>query len=348
MTDQLDLEVFRAGDYGDKGVWDEAKLDQIAADYDPQTHEAPVTIDHAQRGPALGWVATVRRVGDRLVARLRGVSEKLMEMIRAGAFKKRSVELYPRLRATGRPYLRAVSFLGAAVPEVKGLADPLVPAGAPGASAAPLFAEDAADPSATGDATDNPPPLRIAMAESARSDLSDRSDRSDSSGASDSSESSVPSDAMDESRGSPMTAPPASTFVPRPSSFVLSFSDLARRLRGTGRWRPAWAERGLAEFYRALAAVDQVAINEDESLHAAEWFAEFLESLPPVVAMEEASPPPSVPSALSMSSMPSTLSAAPNVDPASLDLHRAALAFQQSHPGVAYAEALSRCASSRR
>nr|HPK04223.1 hypothetical protein [Candidatus Sumerlaeota bacterium] len=140
MHDQLELEVFRAGDYGAKGVWDEAALERLAADYDPALHEAPVTLDHAQAGPALGWVASVRRVGDRLIARLRGLNRRLLELIRRGAFRKRSIELYTALRETGRPYLRAVSFLGAAAPEVKGLTDPL-----PAGQAGPLFAETGDD-----------------------------------------------------------------------------------------------------------------------------------------------------------------------------------------------------------
>lgn len=128
MKDEMEIEIFRAGDYGEKGQWGEAELDAIAADYDPALHEAPVTMDHAQSGPALGWVASVRKVGDRLVARLRKLNGKLMDLIGEGAFRKRSVELYPALHETGRPYLRAVSFLGAAVPEVKGLADPVATA----------------------------------------------------------------------------------------------------------------------------------------------------------------------------------------------------------------------------
>ncbi|MCE5230882.1 hypothetical protein LLG95_14995 [bacterium] len=139
MPEQLEVEVFRAGDYGAKGRWDEAAIDAIAGDYDPSLHEAPVTVDHAQSGPALGWVEALRRVGDRLVARLRITSAKLIEMVRGGAFKKRSVEIYPELRETGRPYLRAVSFLGAAAPEVKGLADPVF---SETNEEAPLFAEN--------------------------------------------------------------------------------------------------------------------------------------------------------------------------------------------------------------
>ena len=49
MTPNLELEIFRAGDYGDKGSWGEGELDQLAADYDPALHEAPVTLDHARQ-----------------------------------------------------------------------------------------------------------------------------------------------------------------------------------------------------------------------------------------------------------------------------------------------------------
>jgi hypothetical protein len=325
MTDQLDLEVFRAGDYGDKGVWGETQLDQIAADYDPQTHEAPVTLDHAQHGPALGWVATVRRVGDRLVARLRGVSARLLDLIHAGAFKKRSVELYPRLRATGRPYLRAVSFLGAAVPEVKGLADPLPPVLSE-SKGAPLFAEDDAAISVT-----DTSPLRLDLPEvavpvpsnsSAPSDPSDRSDLSDSSNASEPSHSSHTSHSSHSSH---------------------SFDDLVQRLRSSGRWHPAWADLGIAEFYQALSKLGAIEFTESQTIDPACWFAEFLSALPPVVVMEETCG--HTIGYLDARGDLGTLGA--RVDPASLDLHRAALAFQESHPGVAYSEALTRCATRR-
>ena len=55
MNEEMELEVFRAGDYGAKGAWSEETLDRLVADYDSGLHEAPVTLDHAQRGPALGW-----------------------------------------------------------------------------------------------------------------------------------------------------------------------------------------------------------------------------------------------------------------------------------------------------
>ena len=121
MHQEMELEVFRAGDYGAKGRWSEAELDEIARSYRAELHEAPVTIDHAQTGPALGWVDSVKRRGDRLVARLRGLNAAFVELLNHGAFKKRSVELYRRLPESGGPYLKAVSFLGAGAPAVKGL-----------------------------------------------------------------------------------------------------------------------------------------------------------------------------------------------------------------------------------
>jgi hypothetical protein len=119
----VEMEIFRTGDYGEKGAWSEADLATLAADYRPDLLEAPLTFDHAQSGPAYGWVAALRREGDRLVAGLKGVPAAVIEMVRSGAYKRRSVELFRKLPHTGRPYLRAVSLLGAATPEVKGLRD---------------------------------------------------------------------------------------------------------------------------------------------------------------------------------------------------------------------------------
>jgi hypothetical protein len=124
VPDEIQLEVFRTGDYGPKGVYTEQDLETIASDYNPADHEAPVTLDHEQKGPAHGWVSALRRTGDRLVATLTRLSPTLAEALRSGAFKKRSIELYRQFDATGRPYFKALTFLGAGTPEVKGLADP--------------------------------------------------------------------------------------------------------------------------------------------------------------------------------------------------------------------------------
>ena len=120
-TNEIEMEIFRAGNYGAKGRYSEAELQALAEDYRPELLEAPLTFDHAQTGPAYGWVTRVRRDGDRLLAVLRGVPDAVRQLVRSGAFKQRSVELVRELQETGRPDFRAVSLLGAATPEVKGL-----------------------------------------------------------------------------------------------------------------------------------------------------------------------------------------------------------------------------------
>ncbi len=276
LQSELELEIFRAGDYGEKGKWDEAALDAVADDYDPAKHEAPVTLDHAQSGPAFGWVAGVRRRGDKLVARLRGLRESLLNLLRSGAFKKRSVELYRNLPETGRPYLKAVSFLGAAAPAVKGLSDP-------------VFSEE-----------------------------SDKSDKSDESVLSD------PSVLFQFSE----TEPP----VPPPSD---AFDEIEAALRNEGRWRPEWSDRGVREFFTTLAMLDEIRVAPEQFIHPAEWFGEFLKSLPPYLPMGE-----SAPAAIRFSE---PLPRSPRVSAASLDLHRRAEELLRSHPELDYSRALIEC-----
>jgi hypothetical protein len=113
------MEVFAAGDYGDKGKFAVGDVEKIAADYNPALHEAPVTLDHATSGPAFGWVSKAIAKGAKLLA-VADIVDELAEMIKGGRYKKRSVE-FTKLKETGRTYLYAVSFLGAMVPTVKGM-----------------------------------------------------------------------------------------------------------------------------------------------------------------------------------------------------------------------------------
>jgi hypothetical protein len=86
------VDIFRAGNYGDKGTYTPADLDVCVANYDAASHEAPVVIGHPEHdAPAFGWVAAVRRVGDVLQAKLRQIAPEFERMLREGRFKKRSV-----------------------------------------------------------------------------------------------------------------------------------------------------------------------------------------------------------------------------------------------------------------
>lgn len=116
------VEIFRAGNYGDMGAFSASDLDAIASDYSADRHEAPLTVDHKQDGPAYGWIRNLRRLGEKLFADFHDVHPEFAAAIKAGAFKQRSAEIYKAFAATGRPYLKAVTMLGAAAPAVKGMA----------------------------------------------------------------------------------------------------------------------------------------------------------------------------------------------------------------------------------
>lgn len=115
------IEVFRSGDYADKGNYTEADLDKMIRNFQPSQHEPPLTIGHPQHdAPAWGWVQALRRVGNTLFAMFKDVQPQFEELFRSGQFKKRSISLYTTPEG---PVLRHVGFLGAMPPEVKGLAD---------------------------------------------------------------------------------------------------------------------------------------------------------------------------------------------------------------------------------
>lgn len=113
------FEVFKAGTYP-QGKFTKKEIAEIAKNYDPQFCEAPITIDHQQSGPAYGWVDKVVAENDKLKVSFKDIPEAFEKDVNSGKYKKVSVELYRNLEGKGA-YLKAVSFLGAATPQVKGL-----------------------------------------------------------------------------------------------------------------------------------------------------------------------------------------------------------------------------------
>ncbi len=116
------FEVFKAGDYP-QGTFSQNDIETLAKNYDPSFCEAPVTLDHEQKGPAYGWVSELKAENGRLKASFRDISGELKEFVQSGKYRKISVEIYRELEGK-KPYLKAVSFLGAAIPQVKGM-DPV-------------------------------------------------------------------------------------------------------------------------------------------------------------------------------------------------------------------------------
>ena len=113
------FEIFKAGTYP-QGKFTKEQIEEIAKNYDPSFCEAPITLDHEQSGPAFGWVESVKADKGVLKATFKDVTEDLKTFVNDGKYRKVSVEIYRELEGK-KPYLKAVSFLGASIPQVKGM-----------------------------------------------------------------------------------------------------------------------------------------------------------------------------------------------------------------------------------
>lgn len=107
-------------------------------------HGAKQGLLSADELPAAGWVQGVRRSGDKLLADFVGVPKKIYALLKAGAYKRLSVEIYPKLKVDGKVYpyaLKAVALLGGETPAVQNLDDILALYAACGAAQAYSEAE---------------------------------------------------------------------------------------------------------------------------------------------------------------------------------------------------------------
>lgn len=130
------VEILRTGTWNG---WNfkESDLDLIARNFhELRTElEPPVKLGHHEDQALLtnagemaaGWVKNVYREATRLFADLVNVPAKVLELLKKKAFKKRSAEVYRDYQDTeGRnrgKVLKALSFLGASTPAVKGMRD---------------------------------------------------------------------------------------------------------------------------------------------------------------------------------------------------------------------------------
>ena len=116
------VEIFRAGDYGDRGKWQQVEIDKVIANFEAGVWAPPAVFGHpAHDDPAHGWVSALRREGDVLQAQFSKTTSQLENAVQAGRFPNRSAAFYLNPQGKG-PVLRHVGFLGATPPEVKGLA----------------------------------------------------------------------------------------------------------------------------------------------------------------------------------------------------------------------------------
>ena len=129
------FEIFRTGSWNGgrydeaSGTWvpySEADLDTMVANFERRERDIPLILGHnhwsGEEKPALGWVAALRRVGDRLLAQARDVKEELKDAVNRKLYPKRSVEIYDNLDGKGLT-VSAVAFLGSQQPAVPGMPD---------------------------------------------------------------------------------------------------------------------------------------------------------------------------------------------------------------------------------
>jgi len=97
----------------------EADLDRIVAGFNPADPDgSPLVFGHPSTDdPAYGWVAGLRRDGDRLLAQYRDVPESVRALVAAGRYRNVSVKLSP-----DKGKLIHVGLLGAVPPAIPGLA----------------------------------------------------------------------------------------------------------------------------------------------------------------------------------------------------------------------------------
>lgn len=123
------LQIFKPGRHtavnGKTIEFTEEMVRASAEAYDPGKHEAPLVIGHPKMDdPAYGWTKALSFNDGWLQAQPTQVEPQFAELVNAGRFKKISASFYapdaPANPVPGVFYLRHVGFLGAAAPAVKG------------------------------------------------------------------------------------------------------------------------------------------------------------------------------------------------------------------------------------
>lgn len=129
------VEIFSAGKWnGD--IYSEEDIDNLVKSFNETKHlmKPYLKLGHSDKQnisqndglPAIGWINSVRRYGLKLVADFVKVPKKIYDLIKAGAYRRISSEIYFNLEHEGKKYprvLKAVALLGGDTPAVTNLQD---------------------------------------------------------------------------------------------------------------------------------------------------------------------------------------------------------------------------------
>ena len=281
------VEILRSGTHtassGQRVTLTDEDLERIASGYDAAFHEAPVVIGHpAENAPAYGWVKSMMRAGDRLLATLDLVPE-FVEAVRRGLFKKRSASLYSDLDGRGL-YLRHVGFLGAVPPAVKALTD--ISLSDPRSALTIEFQEDskmswkervknlftqAVDEIPEGGTPQQaaqPHPQFSEFEVKAREEAAAKKAR----------------EAAELEFAEKMKKGEAERAAERNRAAVKEKLDA---LEKAGKVLPAWRKAGLRQFLESLGHIDSIEFGEGGKKTPRDWFFSFLEELPKSIDLKE-------------------------------------------------------------
>lgn len=360
------IEVFRPGTFTPMGgkpiTFSAADLRAIADAYDPATAPAPIVVGHpGTDAPAFGWAESFDYDTDqeRLFANVHQIEPAFAELVKAGRFKKVSMQYFAPAQAhnpvPGTWYPKHVGFLGAAAPAVPGLKN-IQFSGEPGVSFEASFG-------AAGEAASLFRRLRDLLIEKFGIEEADKAlpswqiewlDDQENAQA-------LPAYAGDPPPADPVLKPaekePAVTQQPDPA-FAAREADIAAREADLARREAAQAHTDNAAFAESLvqagkllpASKDKVvAILNALPGHASVSFSEggaqvspgaalkeVLEAQPQIVGFGAAE----LPGGPGQGKPASFAADGKDVDPEGLALHNKALEFQRNHPGTAYMDAV--------
>lgn len=125
-----EIEILREGTFvamgGKAFSFTKADLASIATGYSREIFDAPVVIGHPEvDAPAYAWVKSVAVKDNKLVAEVCDVEPQFAQIVNEGRYRKISPSFFtpaaPNNPKPGAYYLRHVGFLGAAAPAVNGL-----------------------------------------------------------------------------------------------------------------------------------------------------------------------------------------------------------------------------------
>ncbi len=119
------VEIFRVGTWnGD--TYTAKDLDAMVDAFDKIGFRPPLKLGHKEESdaPAFGWVRSIRRVGEKLIADFMDLPKTIFDAIKQRRFDTVSIEAYWNLKRNKQTFprvLKAVSLLGSTIPAVSGL-----------------------------------------------------------------------------------------------------------------------------------------------------------------------------------------------------------------------------------